>query len=68
MTFFVKNTLICFDIELIKEACPWFFEMRELIAECPNQVPVGLGNGEMGIDMSVMMGTSEPSGELASEG
>ncbi|KAG2084741.1 uncharacterized protein F5147DRAFT_782369 [Suillus discolor] len=29
---------------IIKEACPWFFDMWELIAERPNQVPVGLGH------------------------
>ncbi|KAG2081072.1 uncharacterized protein F5147DRAFT_661003 [Suillus discolor] len=28
---------------IIKEACPWFFDMWEIIAERPNQVPVGLG-------------------------
>ncbi|KAG1875695.1 hypothetical protein F4604DRAFT_1924758 [Suillus subluteus] len=33
---------------IIKEACPWFFDMQELIAECPNQVPVGLRHSQMG--------------------
>ena len=39
--------------------------MYELIAKHPNQVPVGLGNSETGIDMSVMMGISEPNSEFA---
>ena len=29
---------------MIKDACPWFFDMRDLIAEQPNLVPTGLGN------------------------
>ncbi|KAG1798342.1 hypothetical protein EV424DRAFT_1352573 [Suillus variegatus] len=45
--------------EIIKEACPWFFEMRELIAERPNQVPVGLGNSATGFDMTVITAGSE---------
>jgi hypothetical protein len=40
------------DPALIKESCPWFFEMRELIGERPNIVPSGLGNGESKTDMS----------------
>jgi hypothetical protein len=52
--------------EIIKEACPWFFEMRELIAERPNQVPVGLGNSETDFDMSIMTGgSSQPNSEFA---
>jgi hypothetical protein len=46
-------------LEIIKEACPWFFEMRELIAEHPNQVPVGLGNSATGFDMTVITAGSE---------
>ncbi|KAJ6476143.1 hypothetical protein C8R45DRAFT_1216876 [Mycena sanguinolenta] len=38
----------------ISEACPWFFEMRELIGQRPNLVPVGLGNSETGFDMDVL--------------
>ena len=39
--------------------------MYELISKHPNQVPVGLGNSETGIDMSVMMGMSELNSEVA---
>jgi hypothetical protein len=39
--------------------------MYELISKHPNQVPVGLGNSETGIDMSVMMGISELNSEFA---
>ena len=41
---------------MIKQSCPWFFEMRELIAERPNIVPTGLGNSESGIDMDIFGG------------
>ena len=33
---------------LIKESCPRFFEMHELITECPNVVPAGIGNMQIG--------------------
>ncbi|THU79017.1 hypothetical protein K435DRAFT_811066 [Dendrothele bispora CBS 962.96] len=29
----------------IREDCPYFFEVRNLLGERPNQTPVGLGNG-----------------------
>ncbi|KAG1753547.1 uncharacterized protein EDB91DRAFT_1242530 [Suillus paluster] len=53
---------------IIKEACPWFFEMYELIAECPNQVPVGLGHSQIDFDMSVMIAdASEPTSGFTSD-
>lgn len=56
-----SELLTMFPTGIIKEACPWFFEMRELIAERPNQVPVGLGHSQTDFDMSVMMADiSEP--------
>lgn len=48
---------------MIKESCPWFFEMRELIAERPNIVPAGLGNSESGIDMDVLVGGNKSNSE-----
>jgi hypothetical protein len=39
-------------IDMVIESWPWFLEMRELIAECPNIIPSGLGNNMSGIDMS----------------
>jgi hypothetical protein len=39
-------------IDLVLESWPWFLEMRELIAECPNIIPSGIGNNMTGIDMS----------------
>ena len=42
---------------LIKESCPRFFEMHELITECPNVVPAGIGNSKSEINMdSLVMG------------
>jgi hypothetical protein len=37
---------------MIKEGSPWFFEVRELISERPNLVPVGIGNNNSTIDMA----------------
>ena len=41
---------------IIKQSCPWFFEMWDLIAKRPNIVPTGLGNSESGIDMDMFGG------------
>ncbi|KAF8149304.1 hypothetical protein K438DRAFT_2086789 [Mycena galopus ATCC 62051] len=47
---------------IIAEECPWFFEMRELIGQRPNVVPVGLGISETGIDMDVLGGPAQSDG------
>ncbi|KAJ7239514.1 hypothetical protein C8J57DRAFT_1727348 [Mycena rebaudengoi] len=39
----------------INDSCPWFFEMRDLIGECPSLVPVGLGHSNTDIDNNVLM-------------
>ncbi|KAJ7018602.1 hypothetical protein C8F04DRAFT_1198739 [Mycena alexandri] len=38
----------------ISAVCPWFFEMRELIAQRPNVIPIGLGHSATGFDQDVM--------------
>ena len=35
---------------------PWFFEMKVLIAQRPNAVPVGLGNSQTEVDLSAILG------------
>ncbi|KAJ6538042.1 hypothetical protein B0H19DRAFT_1181596 [Mycena capillaripes] len=45
--------------EEILPIAPWFFEMRELIAQRPNLVPAGLGNSASGFDDDVL-GTGPP--------
>ncbi|KAJ7759920.1 hypothetical protein B0H16DRAFT_1456634 [Mycena metata] len=40
--------------EEISASCPWFFDMRDLIAQRPNLVPVGLGHSATGFDQDVM--------------
>ncbi|KAG2108088.1 hypothetical protein DEU56DRAFT_844702, partial [Suillus clintonianus] len=35
----------------IEGACPYFFEMCELIGQRPNNIPVGLGNNDTDIDV-----------------
>ena len=42
-------------LALIKESCPWFFEMWDLIGKRPNIVPLGLGNGTSEMDMSLFL-------------
>ncbi|KAF8144875.1 hypothetical protein K438DRAFT_569258 [Mycena galopus ATCC 62051] len=39
----------------ISAACPWYFEMRELIGQRPNLVPTGLGDSTTPIDDGVLM-------------
>ncbi|KAF8056604.1 hypothetical protein FPV67DRAFT_1714403 [Lyophyllum atratum] len=38
----------------IKEICPWFFDMKDLIAERPNLVPTGIGHSGTEIEMSAL--------------
>jgi hypothetical protein len=42
-------------LDVIVTKTPWFFEMRSLIAERLNLVPVGLGNNETPIDLSILL-------------
>ena len=44
--------------EEIKAECPWFFTMRDLIAERPNIIPTGIGNSTSLMDPSVLAGSS----------
>ncbi|KAA1480072.1 hypothetical protein DENSPDRAFT_887343 [Dentipellis sp. KUC8613] len=44
----------------IKAECPWFFEMRDLIAERPNQIRSGLGNSASDCDITVLLGDAAP--------
>ena len=67
-TMSFQTTIKYFLPAIIKEACPWFFDMRELIAERPNQVPIGLGDSEIDYEISVMMGdASEPASGFTSD-
>ncbi|KAG2044172.1 hypothetical protein BDR03DRAFT_977135 [Suillus americanus] len=45
---------LCKMVE-IEGACPYFFEMRELIGQHPNNIPVGLGNNDTDIDVSAII-------------
>jgi hypothetical protein len=45
-------------IEEIKTDCPWFFTMRDLIAERPNIIPTGIGNSTSVMDSSVLAGSN----------
>ncbi|KAJ7733060.1 hypothetical protein DFH07DRAFT_968147 [Mycena maculata] len=38
----------------IKDVCPWYFDMCNLIAQRPNLVPVGLGDSSTGISSGVI--------------
>ncbi|KAJ7833941.1 hypothetical protein B0H14DRAFT_3871513 [Mycena olivaceomarginata] len=45
-----SRTVLSPFTEEIEHECPWFFEMRELIGQRPNVVPVGLGHSSIGFD------------------
>ncbi|KAF9039569.1 hypothetical protein BDP27DRAFT_1435253 [Rhodocollybia butyracea] len=36
------------------EKTPWYFEMRDLIAEHPNAKPISIGNAQSTVDMSIL--------------
>jgi hypothetical protein len=44
-------------VELIRDSSPWFFEMKDLVSERPNIIPVGIGHSLSEIDMSSYIGT-----------
>ena len=47
----------------VKQKCPWYFTLKELISERSNLVPVGLGNNTAEYDTSLLLsqGTNEAS-------
>ncbi|KAJ7489024.1 hypothetical protein FB451DRAFT_1390209 [Mycena latifolia] len=47
----------------ISATCPWYFDMRNLIAQRPNLVPTGLGHSSTGADAGVIL--PEPTTEEA---
>ena len=49
----IQHSVLTFFLELIKSTFPWLWEMKDLISERPNITPVGLGNSESTIDMSI---------------
>jgi hypothetical protein len=58
-------------IEQIRESFPWYFEMKDLVSERPNIIPVGIGNSRSGVDMQGFLGKSDDGvsqGDGASQG
>ncbi|KAF7333257.1 hypothetical protein MSAN_02427800 [Mycena sanguinolenta] len=41
----------------ISQDCPWFFDMRNLIAQRPNLVPTGVGHGGTAVDLDIIIPT-----------
>lgn len=53
---------ITHSLDLIKEGSPWFFHVRDLISDRPNNVPVGVGNNDTGFNESLFLsGSGDPS-------
>ncbi|KAJ7107037.1 hypothetical protein C8R44DRAFT_885708 [Mycena epipterygia] len=54
----------------ISESCPWYFDMRNLIAQHPNLVPTGVGHSSMGFAADVIVPGPTPAddNEIAPEG
>ncbi|KAL1678492.1 hypothetical protein EV122DRAFT_251873 [Schizophyllum commune] len=48
-----KNRFVNMNAQCL-DACPWFWEFRNIIAERPNHVPQGVGNNSSTIDMSAL--------------
>jgi len=53
---------------MIKAGAPWFFEMRSLISERPNLVPMGVGNGSSAIDSELLVAPSKEATPSDDEG
>jgi hypothetical protein len=50
--------------ENVKKISPWFFQLRDLVSNCPNLVPHGLGNNDSQIDSSILLASSEVNSEV----
>ncbi|KAF7372946.1 hypothetical protein MSAN_00501600 [Mycena sanguinolenta] len=44
----------------ISKACPWFFDMRNLIAQRPNLIPTGIGNSTTTMDAALILPSPVP--------
>ena len=53
---------------MIKAGAPWFFEMRSLISERPNLVPMGVGNGSSAINCELLVAPSKEATPSDDEG
>lgn len=48
---------------MIKADCPFFFEMKKLVAQRPNRTPTGLGNSSTAIESGIVLGGGESGAE-----
>lgn len=55
------------SLAIIRKACPWFFDMRDLIGERPNLIPPGTGNSRTVIDFDVNDSNSQHVSSHAAE-
>jgi len=52
----------------IQKKCPWYWNLKALIDECPNMVPVSTGNNDSSYNISLLApssNTSESGGMMA---
>ncbi|KAJ7041476.1 hypothetical protein C8F04DRAFT_1252813 [Mycena alexandri] len=54
-----EGTALATKWDEIRLDSPWFFEIRKLIASRPNLQPVGLGNNETAVDISILLPTTD---------
>lgn len=52
----------------IRKDCPWFFDMRNLIAQRPNLVPTGVGNSTTGVNDGVLMPLTQGGALMGDDG
>lgn len=45
----------------VKAEWPWYFNMKALIGQRPNLVPVGIGHAYDDVDTDAILGNTEPS-------
>jgi hypothetical protein len=50
--------------------CPWYWQLKAIISERPNQVPAGIGNNASNYDVSLLLGSAHTSelGDTSSDG
>ena len=50
--------------------CPWYWQLKAIISERPNQVPVGIGNNASNYDVSLLLASAHTLelGDTSSDG
>ena len=46
----------------VEKVCPWYYQMKAIIGECPNVKPVGIGNSASELNLDVLVTSTQDGG------